>query len=203
MEQPLHTTAAPRAAGLSDEALAAQACRGDDYAFAQLVRRYEAPLYRYACRMLGNAAEAEDVFQETFLRVHQHLSHYRHGSLFQPWLYNIATNQCIDRLRRRKRRFFLSLDAAEPGERPLGERLEGNAPAPDALAQAHETAERIEAAIARLPLKHRTVFLMARYEQMSYDDIARALGVPTGTVKSRMNKATAAILAAMDRASTP
>ena len=100
----------------TDEELMRRAAHGDEDAFALLVRRYESPLYGYLRRMLGNGADAEDAFQETFLRVHQHRSRYRQGAPFRPWLYQIATNLCRDRLRSRRRHPQVSLDAPAPVE---------------------------------------------------------------------------------------
>ena len=165
-----------------DETLAARAQRGDDAAFAALVRRYEQPLYAYAHRMLHNAADAEDVFQETFLRVHRRFLQFDSTRLFKPWLYRIATNVCRDRQRSWWRQPTVALT-----ELPMAPVDPG--PGPDAVAIMGETQKRLEQAVARLPDKQRAVFLLARYEDMPYDQIAVALGIPVGTVKSRMNKA--------------
>lgn len=176
----------------SDEHLMRLACAGDEAAFAALVRRYERPLFGFAHRMLADTGEAEDVFQETCLRVYRSLDRFRGGSLFRPWVYRIAANLCRDRLRRRALRRVLSLDAlwGESGDaRPLAETVPSPNPGPAALAAADETAARIEAAIERLSAKHRTVFLMARYQGLSYEEIAAALEIPVGTVKSRMKNA--------------
>ncbi len=176
----------------ADEVLAARARCGEAQAFAALVRRYETPLFRYLRRMLGNAADAEDVFQETFLRVHQHLGRYRNDAPFRPWLYCIATNLCRDRLRYRRRHPVLALDApigTESGAPSWGERLPSQAPAPDCAVREEESARRLQAALAKLHVKQRSVFLMARYEGMPYEEIAKTLRIPVGTVKSRMNKA--------------
>lgn len=176
----------------SDEELMARASRGDADAFAALVRRYEKPLYGYVRRMLGNGVDAEDVFQDTFLRVHQHAGRYRHGAPFRPWLYKIATNLCRDRLRKRRRHPQVSLDrpAGFDADRPSPlDRVEDGCAGPDQTARKAEATVRLQEALGELPEKQRAVFLMARYDEMSYDEIARSLQVPVGTVKSRMNKA--------------
>lgn len=167
----------------SDEALLAQSRRGDEEAFAVLMRRYEQPLFHYLQRMLGNAAEAEDVFQETFLKVHLHADRFQEGMPFRPWLYRIATNVCRDRQRYWWRRPQVRWSPA------LGNRVAAVQADPGAAAQESETMARLEKAIARLSVKHRAVFLMARYDGMSYEEISEALQVPLGTVKSRMNRA--------------
>ncbi len=176
----------------TDEELMRRAACGDEDAFAVLVRRYESPLYGYLRRMLGNSADAEDAFQETFLRVYQHRSRYRHGAPFRPWLYQIATNLCRDRLRSRRRHPQMSLDAPAgqdaDGPAPLDRAADGHADPAQAARRAEATA-RLERALDELPGKQKAVFLMARYDGMPYDEIARSLQVPVGTVKSRMNKA--------------
>lgn len=175
----------------------AAVCDDSTEAFEQLVRRYESPLFNYACRMLGDRIEAEDVFQETFLRVFQHRARYRPGAPVRPWIYRIATNLCRDRLRTRKRRRLTSLESstAEASDSwPVANTIANGNPAPDALARANELEQRLKAAIEKLPIKQRTVFLMARYQEMPYNEIARALFIPVGTVKSRMNKAVTYLL---------
>lgn len=175
-----------------DEELMARTQTGDQEAFALLVHRYEKPLFSFLRRMTGNAADAEDVFQDTFLRVHSHRDQYRNGAPFRPWLYRIAANLSVDRLRRRKRRWWFSLDAPSGGHPEglsLADSLAARGADADTGARAQETALALERALAALPAKHRAVFLMARYEDMSYEDIAQALQIPLGTVKSRMNTA--------------
>ena len=183
-------------AASSDEALITLFREGRPDAFEALVNRYEKRLFNYIRRMVSSAADAEDLFQETFLRVYRHLDRFRTSGSFRAWVYRIATNVCKDLLRRRRRRGEVPLergpDSAEAG---LMDRLESPNPGPDAQAQGAELAERLEAALDRLPVKHRAVFLMARYDNMPYDAIAKTLHIPVGTVKSRMNKAVHTLLA--------
>ena len=172
-------------------------------AFETLVKRYESPLFNYIRRMLGGAADAQDVFQETFLRVYIHRERFRVTARFRPWVYRIATNLCRDQLRKRRRRSEVSLEqpiSQEDAARELGDTMENPTPNPRECAIAAETAERLEAALARLPERHRAVFLMARYEGMAYGEIAGVLRVPVGTVKSRMNKAVTVLMDEMQRA---
>lgn len=188
--QELSDGAAP---ALSDERLMALVNEGDESALADLIHRYEAPLFNYARKMLGNSADAEDVFQESFLRVYQHRARFRAGAPFRPWLYRIATNLCKDKLRYRKRRpeipvASLSRLGEEMGHDPLNKKA-GKTMQPDEAAIAGELATRMETALASLSVKHRAVFLMAHQEGLTYAEIATALRIPTGTVKSRMNKA--------------
>ncbi len=183
----------------TDEALAARAGEGDAGAFEMLVRRYEPPLFNYIRRMVGNASEAEDLFQDTFMKVYDNLDRFRPEGSFRGWLYRIATNTCRDALRRRRLRRAFSLDTGQnPDDVPLGERCASSTPGPAEKAAEAELAERLSAAIQTLSAKHRSVFLMARYDGMSYEDISETLKIPVGTVKSRMNKAVSILLEALE-----
>ncbi len=184
-----------------DAVLVGRARSGDAGAFAALVRRYERPLYAYAKRMLHSADEAEDVFQETFLRVHLNLDRFRDGAPFRPWVYQIATNLCRDRLRWWRRRPVVSLDApraASDDGGTMAETVASTDAGPDQRAREAELSARLEKAVADLPVKQRSVFLMARYDGLPYEEIASALGIPLGTVKSRMNSAVQRLLAAVE-----
>ncbi len=183
----------------TDEALAGRARDGDAHAFETLVKRYQAPLFNYIRRMVGNASEAEDLFQDTFMKVYNHLDGFRPEGSFRGWLYRIATNTCRDALRRRKLRWAFSLNAGhEPGGVPLSERYASNAPNPAEKAAETELTERLTAAVQALSLKHRSVFLMARYDGMNYEEISESLKIPVGTVKSRMNKAVNTLMDALE-----
>ena len=185
---------------ISDEALMIRVKAGDNDALAVLVRRYERPLFNFACKMLGNRSDAEDVFQETFLRVHLHGNRFWGNAPFRPWLYRIATNLCKDRLRYRKRRPEVpvtSLRQDEDWPDPV-DQWPATSQRPDEAALARERGEIMERALADLSVKHRAVFLMAHQEGLSYAEIAKALWIPVGTVKSRMNKAVNQLLAAME-----
>lgn len=199
MDDRTYTKQRPGLTEQRDESLMALWLDGHENAFAVLVRRYEKPLFNFLRRMAGNAGDAEDLFQETFLRVHQHRRRYRAGAPFKPWLYCIAANLCRDRLRYRARRPSVSLDApiGESGD-ALGNQFTAPGENADGPARRAETQARLERALATLPVKHRTVFLMARYEDMPYEEIANALGIPVGTVKSRMNKAVKCLMKALD-----
>ncbi|GMW02708.1 MAG: RNA polymerase sigma factor [Candidatus Hydrogenedentota bacterium] len=180
-----------------DEFLVTQARQGDRWAFEKLVKRYERPLYNYLRRMTGDPTDAEDVFQETFLKVYSHLNRFQEGRPFKPWLYRIATNTARDFLRHKRRRPQVSLDD-EDGARPsLLDTLAASLPSPSSLLASRENVERLEKAVAGLSEIHRAVFLLSRYEGLPYSEIAEVLDIPVGTVKSRMNKAVHELLDAL------
>jgi len=165
----------------SDEQLLAAFLRGEDTMFAEIVRRYEAPLHAFICRLTGDAGEAPDLFQETFIRVAQHAGSFRAESRFKTWLYAIAANVCRSHLRQAKRRQSLSADAV-PDEPDRG-------PGPNGAAASREIGQRIATAVGALPVEQREVFILKAYDELSYPEIARALGRPLGTVKSQMRLA--------------
>jgi RNA polymerase sigma-70 factor (ECF subfamily) len=178
----------------SDESLLERLRGGDRGVFGPLVRRYERELFGYLRRYLGDDDLADDVFQNTFVQVFLKIAQYEPGRPARPWLYAIATNQAIDALRRKNRRADRRADAAvaadDDGEpRPLFELLPAADPGPADHADRAEQREQVRAAVGRLPDLLRQVVLMAYFQGMKYRDIADALGIPVGTVKSRLHAA--------------
>jgi RNA polymerase sigma-70 factor, ECF subfamily len=159
---------------------------GDHDAFAELVRRWETPIQRLCGRMIGDLHKAEDLAQETFARVFVRRASYEPTGRFSTWLWRIAINLCHDELRRRTRRGEQSLQF----EGADGEDGETAPVSPDATPseelQTLEKSERIRAAVGRLPEKLRVVVLLRHYEGLKFAEIAEVLGIPDGTVKSRM-----------------
>lgn len=164
----------------SDEALMERVKRGDLNMLSDLVRKYEKPLFAFIYRVIGNSHEAEEVFQETFLRIHEKSSTYRSDSKFRPWMYRISLNLCRDLLRRRPHAPELSLDDDIKPEMLTD---------PKAGMTRNLIAYHVRKIITSLPDKLRPVFLLYHYQGMSYQEIASALQIPVGTVKSRMHEA--------------
>jgi RNA polymerase sigma-70 factor (ECF subfamily) len=182
--------------GESDESLlAGYRDHGALDAFDALVRRYERELYRYLVRFLGNRTLAEDVLQNTFLQIHLKCGLYQDGWPARPWLYKIATNQPIDALRRNGRYAAVSLD--RPGgmeEMDVLGAIDGMVnESPEGLSelQQQERREWIRDRVARLPEPVRQVLILAYDEGLRYRQIAEILGIPLGTVKSRLHHAVA------------
>jgi RNA polymerase sigma-70 factor (ECF subfamily) len=178
----------------SDEELMARFCRGQTETFGVLLRRYERELYGYLRRYLGDSDLAEDVFQNTFLQLYVKSGQYEIGRPVRPWLYTIATHQAIDALRRNGRHQALSLDQNQrelhDGEiRSLLELLEARGPGPLEAAQGEERRERVRASVDQLPDFLRQVVVLAYYQGLKYREIADILGIPVGTVKSRLHAA--------------
>ena len=182
----------PTPAPETDEQLLARLRTGDREVFGPLVRRYERELYGYLRRYLGDDDLADDVFQTTFLAVFRKIKQYEPGRPARPWLYTIATNQAIDALRKRNRQADRRADGLtttdEDGEpRPLFELLPATGVAPPDHAERGEERERVRACVSRLPDLLREVILLAYFQGMKYRDIADALEIPLGTVKSRLH----------------
>lgn len=176
-----------------DESLVAAHLRGDPAAFRELVRRYGDGVLGYLFRMTGNRDQAEDLFQETFQRVHEKARSYRGGS-FKSWLYTIATRVTIDTARRRKRLTILSLSrdtdcADDPA--PLEALVANDAPDPAEKAVKEEQKEQVRRAIAALPVGQRAALVLAYYQQLTYPQVAEALGCSVGSVKTQMSRALA------------
>jgi RNA polymerase sigma-70 factor (ECF subfamily) len=175
----------------ADAALVAR-CKGNDLAaFDEIVERYQHKIYGYVKRLVGNETDAEDITQEVFLKALNSLHRFREESSLQTWLFRIATNLCRDAHRRRQReKGWLSLwrqtdeqsDAEEGGYvDPPDDRFN-----PEKLLLREELSNMLNKAIGQLPLAMREVFVLHDMEQMPYEEIAQALGVPLGTVKSRL-----------------
>ncbi len=154
----------------------------DDFdAFEQLVARYKDRLINVLYRMLNERNEAEDLVQETFLRVYKHRQDYDFTYCLSTWIYTIALNLAKNELRRKKKfKFFSIFDMQEKGVE-----LEDGKPGPQSLKMV------LDKAIAKLPDKYKTAFVLRDIDQMSYEEVAQVLEVPLGTVKSRVNRARA------------
>lgn len=182
----------------SDEALMLRCKEGDTEAFGLLVAKYKAPITRYANYLLADPDQAEDVAQETFLRILRAAKRYEPRARFTTWLYRIAANLCYDELRRRARHPFMSLDeeivCGDEEEAETIRRYEiiedPKGSPPDQALQEQEMTRTMERAIKDLSGSHRQVIHKRMVEELSYAQIAEELDTSEGTVKSRMHYAT-------------
>jgi len=170
----------------TDEALMLAYAGGDGAAFDELFRRYGTRLFNFLLRASGDRAMAEDLFQATFLRLHQARKNYVAGT-FKSFLFTIAANLLRDERSRaeHKRRVIMDEEAIE--EVPAGNRIADSDP--ESLIEAQETTRVVEAAIARLPQGLREVLLLSRYQGLSGREIASALGISKAAVKVRLFRA--------------
>jgi len=190
----------------SDEELLSLFRAGQRDVFGTLVRRYQRELYGYLRRYLGDADLADDVFQTTFVQVFAKAGQYEPGRPVRPWLYAIATNQAIDAMRKIGRHPTVSLEQTETeadGERRgLIDLLEARESDPFDNVDQAETRELVRACLDRLPDFLKQVILMAYYQGLKYQEIADALEIPLGTVKSRLHAAMVKLQEVWEQAGT-
>lgn len=163
----------------SDKELMERFLRGEVDGFNLLVKNYKVRLFSLLYRLVGNKEEAEDILQETFLRVYRQKESYDFNYSFSTWIYTIALNLCRNLYKRKKKVRFLGMDSLVNHPDPNSEN-HGNRSRLSSI---------LEGAISSLPFKYRTVFLLRDVDQLSYEEVASTLSLPLGTVKSRVNRA--------------
>jgi RNA polymerase sigma-70 factor (ECF subfamily) len=165
---------------------------GDQRAFKLLVERYQRKVYGVALGMLKDKEEARDIAQEAFIKVYRYVEYFKGDASFYTWLYRITVNLCIDVIRRRGSSAqaahvefdeSVKMDLTEANLGALGTRLGTN---PQKAALRQELAEKVALAFEQIPDAHRQILLLREVEGMSYEDMARTLGIPKGTVMSRL-----------------
>ena len=194
------TTRIPSRPDPPDESLMLRYQQGDRSAFPVLVRRHQQALFNFAFRQVRVPQLAEDVVQETFVRVVQNAADFKHEARFTTWVYTITRNLCIDQLRKRALRKHPSLDQAggEEGDGPtLGEQTADPRASVEREATGTELRDRIARAVDKLPDDQREVFLMREVSNLPFKEIAEITNVPENTVKSRMRYALERLQAAL------
>jgi RNA polymerase sigma-70 factor, ECF subfamily len=166
---------------MNDDALMQRAREGDDDAFGEIVDRYKDSLVNYVTHLVRSRDRAEEIAQEAFVRLYRNAAQYRAQERLGPYLFRIATNLVVTEARRAKR-WTLLLPRLHASARREGA-------SPDENLYATEIQRHVAAALEQLPLKYRVPLVMFELEEWSYDDIARALEIAPGTVKSRISRA--------------
>lgn len=174
---------------MDERTLIRQAAKGSEAAFEELVRTYEKTVYNLALRMTGNREDAFDLTQTTFLKAWHAISLFQFDSKFSTWLCRIASNACVDFLRREKRRRTVSLTLLDDEEQPYEIPAVDLDADPAVIAEAASEKERVLAALYALPQEYRMALSLRAMEDMTYEEIAAALDLKTGTVKSRISRA--------------
>ncbi|MEW6686002.1 MAG: sigma-70 family RNA polymerase sigma factor [Candidatus Edwardsbacteria bacterium] len=186
------------AESLDETGLVVQAKGGDLRAFDSLVEKYQKRIYALAYRMTKNHDDADDIAQETFTRAYYALARFKVGESFFSWLYRIAINQSLNQLRRKRRLLSFTSrhkhggfarEETSNGQSSLEEELVSPQPSPLDCLEAKEMKRKLEEAIDYLPAEQKAVFLLRVQEERSYEEIARILHIPKGTVMSRLNRA--------------
>ena len=172
---------------------------GDETAYRELIERYQSQIYSLALRMVRRAEDAEDLTQETFVRMFRALARYDPARPFAAWLFTIASRLCIDHIRRRKVS-PISLTQRERGSEEEYEiEVEDPGLRPDEVATHAEESRRTADLIASLPPHYRIVVILRHVQDLSYEEIAEALHLPLGTVKARIHRARALLKARIER----
>ncbi|HKA23411.1 MAG TPA: sigma-70 family RNA polymerase sigma factor [Candidatus Eisenbacteria bacterium] len=179
-----------RVVSLSDEDLMAEAAEGSERAFTELVGRYRSRVLNLVSRLLNDREASDDISQEVFVRVYLHRKNYRRGAKFSTWLFTIAANLAKNEIRRRKRRRnWSSLDELQEQLHDSSLQLmdpKGNREAEVDSAQIQGI---VGEAITTLPERYRLALVLRDVEGLAYEEIAQVLGIPGGTVRSRINRA--------------
>ena len=160
-----------------------QAQQGDEEAFARLVESYQVPVYNLCHRMLGDPVEAEDAAQETFLKAYRSLSRFDMDRKFINWILTIASNHCVDRLRRRKID-FISIEDLVPSNF-----MTDKAPGPESSVVEQQKRDAIQGMLKELSPKDRATVVLKYWYEMSYEEIAETLSLSVSAVKSRLHRA--------------
>jgi RNA polymerase sigma-70 factor (ECF subfamily) len=176
---------------LTDSQVAQSFLEGEARAFGELVRRYDKRLLNFVFRTVGDRERAQDLVQETFVRVYRHLHRFDQGKKFSTWIYTIASNLAKNELRNRSRNPLVLFQTIKKNwdadHRPL--EWEDTKLKPDDLFRKRHLKELVEKSVAELPEHHRIVFILRELEGKTYEDIADITGCNLGTVKSRLNRA--------------
>lgn len=169
----------------SDDELIARVRGGDQEAFATLVERYKRSIYNLAYRLLGSSHDADDAAQETFLRAYTRLATYTPDGRFGAWLSAICSHWCIDTMRARRRR----VQTVALGRVPESDRFISQLEGPEEFALIHDSRDEVQGWLGALPQQYRTVLTLRYFQELSYNEIAEALGEPVSTIRMRLFRA--------------
>ena len=175
----------------TDEELLVAHRDGESDAMRYLIRRYKDELIGYLTKFMGSRALAEDVFQDTFLQVHISAEKFDASRRFRPWLYTIATNKGRDAHRKRVRRPVgsLSIAISEDGRTEISDLIQGKVDVPEQEQMAREQRQALSGVLEVIPENFREIILLCYFQRMKYQQVAEILGIPLGTVKSRLHSA--------------
>jgi RNA polymerase sigma-70 factor, ECF subfamily len=165
-----------------------QVLKGDQDAYAEVVEIYGEKVFQICYRMLGNRHEAEDIAQEAFLRAYVNIHSFNINLKFSSWLYRIATNLCIDRIRKKKPDYYLDAEVAGTDGLTMYSQIASDTSLPEDDVESLELQETIQSEISKLPEKYRTVIVLKYIEELSLNEISKILDLPLGTVKTRIHR---------------
>ena len=182
--------ASPPILSLSDEDLMGRVAADDERAYTELVRRFQRRVLNLVSRVLNDRECGDDIAQEVFVRVFQHRRNYRRGSKFSTWLFTIAANLAKNEIRRRvRRRNWFSLNALQEVLKDSAIQLADPTEGRESLMEREQLQDAMGRAIATVPEKYRLALVLRDLDGLAYEEIAQVLGIPGGTVRSRINRA--------------
>jgi len=174
----------------SDEELMTRIAEGDEYAFQSVVERHQTSVLNLIYRFIGDRTKSEDLAQEVFLRVWQAARTYEPKAKFTTWLYRIAANLCLNELKSSRRRGWLQFFHVDTNEQTVGkEDFSDGSPSPEDLLLSRERNRRITEALQSLPQNQRMALILKRYDDLSYEEIARILNCSVSAVESLLVRA--------------
>ncbi|WML50254.1 RNA polymerase sigma factor SigW [Neobacillus sp. PS3-34] len=165
-----------------------QVKKGDQNAFGEIVELFKDRVYHVCYRMLGNRHEAEDAAQEAFIRAYININSFNQDLKFSTWLFRIATNLCIDRIRKKKPDYYLDAEVSGTEGLTMYSQIASEAPLPEKELESLELQDTIQKEILNLPEKYRSVIVLKYIEERSLNEISEILDLPLGTVKTRIHR---------------
>ena len=162
--------------------------KGDQDAFGEIVDLFKDKIYQLSYRMVGNAHEAEDIAQEAFIRAYMNIHTYDTNRKFSTWLYRIATNLTIDRIRKKKPDYYLDAEVVGTEGLTMYSQVAADVQLPEDQLQSLELQEEIQQQILSLPDKYRSVIVLKYIDELSLKEISEILELPVGTVKTRIHR---------------
>lgn len=176
--------------GLENESsLLIKAKEGNVQAFEELTRSYYSKVYNICYRMLNNSEDAYEQAQETFIKAYKYIKDFKGNCSYATWLYRIATNICLDFIRKNKNKKTLSIEENISEDIKIKDRLVSESPGPEKIAERNAQKLAIRQAIAKMNEKNRVIIILRDYMGLSYEEISDTVNIPVGTVKSRISRA--------------
>jgi RNA polymerase sigma-70 factor, ECF subfamily len=165
-----------------------QVLKGDQDAFAEVIELYKDKVFQICFRMLGNRHEAEDIAQEAFIRAYVNIHTFNQKRKFSTWLYRIATNLCIDRIRKKKPDYYLDAEVTGTDGLTMYSQIAADGQLPEEEVEEMELQAEIQRQILKLPDKYRSVIVLKYIDELSLQEISEILDLPLGTVKTRIHR---------------
>lgn len=174
-----------------ENTLLAKAKTGDIHAFEELTCNYYTKVYNICYRMLNNPDDAVEQAQETFIKAFRFIKDFKENCSFSTWIYRIATNTCLDFIRKHKNKNEISYEQEDYNDIPMKDTLTSDLPGPELVAEVNAQRKAIKAAMQKMSEKNRIIIVLRDFMGFSYEKIAETVDAPVGTVKSRISRARA------------